>query len=55
MKDMMTKKEMITAIVEDQVKRGVVREDNKDFQIKMRMKERQSWSYWDRVYKAIFN
>ena len=34
----MTRKEMITKCVEDQIARGIIKEDNKQFQIKARMK-----------------
>lgn len=56
----MTRKEMITKCVEDQIKRGIVKEENKERQIKVRLNggcglpamgktECESW------YNEIFN
>lgn len=50
----MTKKEMITACVDDQVKRGIIKEEEKEIIIKMQMKSR-GWSSCERWYNDVFN
>ena len=54
----MTKKEMITKCIENQIERGIIKEENKEAQIKARLKnglfymtysEAESW------YNAVFN
>lgn len=53
---MMTRKEMITACVEDQIKRGIIKADKKDSQIKARLSGaiKMSWSDCQRWYDSIF-
>lgn len=56
----MTRKEMITACVDDQIKRGVVKADNRTMQITLRLKgfgyckpmSKTDCEIW---YNAIFN
>lgn len=52
----MTRKEMITACVEDQIKRGIVKAENKATQIKVRLtgSYRMSWSECKRWYDEVF-
>ena len=55
----MTRKEMITKCVEDQIARGITKEENKDFQIKARLKgyagcKPMSYSDCRRWYEEVF-
>lgn len=52
----MTRKEMITACVEDQIARGIVKEENKAMQIKARLTGSFKMSYSDcvRWYNDVF-
>lgn len=51
----MTRKEMITICVEDQIKRGIVKAENKTMQINRRLKGTfaMSKSECERWYKAV--
>ena len=53
---MMTRKEMITACIEDQVARGIVKPERKEFQIKARLTGgfRMSYSECKRWYDDVF-
>lgn len=56
----MTRKEMITKCVEQQIERGITKEENKAFQIKVRLNggcglKRMSYSDCKRWYDACFN
>ena len=55
----MTRKEMITKCVEDQIARGITKEESKDFQIKARLKgyagcKPMSYSDCRRWYEEVF-
>lgn len=55
----LTRKEMIEAIVNDQIKRGIVEEEDRAFMINMRLKgfggcKRMSEMDCRRAYEAIF-
>ena len=55
----MTRKEMITRCVEDQIKRGIVNPENKEMQIKARLNGRgymkaMSKADCERWYKEVF-
>lgn len=56
----MTRKEMITACVEEQIRTGFIREDNKERQIKWRLKgyggiKAMSKAQCEAWYKEVFN
>lgn len=46
---LITRKEMVTRIIEDQIKRGVIKEEDKDFQINARLKG-QFAEGWNSLY-----
>lgn len=55
----MTRKEMITKCVEEQIKQGIVKEENKNFQIRARLNgmgyaKAMSKSDCERWYNALF-
>lgn len=52
----MTRKEMITACVEDQIERGIVKAENKSMQIKTRLtgQFRMSKEECENWYKEVF-
>lgn len=50
----MTRRQMIEAIVSDQIKRGVVKAENKSFQIRARLKS-MSYSECVRAYNGYFS
>lgn len=50
----MTKKQMIEAIVNDQIERGIIKEADKAMQIKARMNEKKGITKWRMTYEAIF-
>lgn len=52
----MTRKDMITACIEDQINRGIVNPNNKKMQIDARLNGRfqMSWSECKRWYDAVF-
>lgn len=49
----MTRKEMITACIEDQIKRGIIKAENKEMQIKAR--KNMSYSACVNWYNSVFN
>lgn len=53
---MMTRKEMITACVEDQIARGIIKADKKEKQIKARLTGsiKMSWNDCQRWYNEVF-
>lgn len=56
----MTRKEMITACVDDQIARGIVKAENRSMQIAVRLKGRgfvkaMSLAECERWYNAVFN
>lgn len=56
---MMTRKEMIEACVDDQIKRGIVKAENRQMQINARLKGRfgvpaMSWTECKSWYDKIF-
>ncbi len=53
----MTRKEMVTACVENQVQRGIIKEQDKDFIIKSNLIgwNRMSYTQCLNWYKSIFN
>jgi hypothetical protein len=53
----MTRKEMITKCVEDQIKRGIVKAENKNRQINSRLKGSFAMSKADceKWYNSVFN
>lgn len=56
----MTRKEMITACVDDQIKRGIVKAENRTMQIQSRLKGRglvkaMSKAECQKWYDAVFN
>lgn len=52
----MTRKQMIAACVDDQIKRGIVKKENREMQIKMRLSEQFNMSYMRCVqwYNEVF-
>ena len=52
----MTRKELITACVDDQIKRGIVKAENRDMQIKKRLTGAFAMGKADceRWYKSVF-
>ena len=53
----MTRKEMISACVDDQIKRGIVKAENREMQIKMRLKGyyAMSLAQCQNWYNQVFN
>ena len=53
----MTRKEMITACVNDQIKRGIVKKENRAMQIRSRLTGayKMSWSECNRWYEQVFS
>ena len=53
----MTRKEMIAACVDDQIKRGIVKAENRAYQINSRLKGRFNMSYAECLnwYNSVFN
>ena len=56
----MTRKEMISACVDDQIKRGIIKAENREMQIKARLKgfsccKAMSYSECVTWYNAVFN
>lgn len=52
----MTRKEMITACVENQIERGIIKAENKEMQINIRLKgyAAMSKAACERWYKEVF-
>lgn len=52
----MTRKEMITACIENQIERGIIKAENKEKQIKSRLtgSYKMSWSDCKRWYGSVF-
>lgn len=53
--EQMTRRELATIIVEDQIKRGIVKAENKEMQIKSRLNGKgyaKSMS-WNELYNAV--